>query len=230
MAHKPNGIYEKYFKRVFDIILSFVGLVILSPVLIVLFFLVKAKLGSPVIFSQERPGKNEKIFNLYKFRTMTDEKDDSGKLLADEQRLTTFGKKLRSTSLDELPQLVNILKGDMSIVGPRPLLVEYLPYYTDIEKNRHAVRPGLTGLAQINGRNNITWEDKFSHDLEYIKKITIKNDLEIIMKTIVKVINKSDISVGNDYKMPEFLETRTDINAKKENDYSKWLLKMLKFY
>lgn len=221
MAHKPNGIYEKYFKRVFDIILSFVGLVILSPVLIVLFFLVKAKLGSPVIFSQERPGKNEKIFNLYKFRTMTDEKDDSGKLLADEQRLTTFGKKLRSTSLDELPQLVNILKGDMSIVGPRPLLVEYLPYYTDIEKNRHAVRPGLTGLAQINGRNNITWEDKFSHDLEYIKKITIKNDLEIIMKTIVKVINKSDISVGNDYKMPEFLETRTDINAKKENDYSK---------
>ena len=221
MAHKPNGIYEKYFKRVFDIILSFVGLVILSPVLIVLFFLVKAKLGSPVIFSQERPGKNEKIFNLYKFRTMTHEKDDSGKLLADEQRLTTFGKKLRSTSLDELPQLVNILKGDMSIVGPRPLLVEYLPYYTDIEKNRHAVRPGLTGLAQINGRNNITWEDKFSHDLEYIKKITIKNDLEIIMKTIVKVINKSDISVGNDYKMPEFLETRTDINAKKENDYSK---------
>ena len=221
MAHKPNGIYEKYFKRVFDIILSFVGLVILSPVLIVLFFLVKAKLGSPVIFSQERPGKNEKIFNLYKFRTMKDEKDDIGKLLADAQRLTTFGKKLRSTSLDELPQLVNILKGDMSIVGPRPLLVEYLPYYTDIEKNRHAVRPGLTGLAQINGRNNITWEDKFSHDLEYIKKITIKNDLEIIMKTIVKVINKSDISVGNDYKMPEFLETRTDINAKKENDYSK---------
>ena len=164
MAHKPNGIYEKYFKRVFDIILSFVGLVILSPVLIVLFFLVKAKLGSPVIFSQERPGKNEKIFKLYKFRTMTDEKDDSGKLLADEQRLTNFGKKLRSTSLDELPQLVNILKGDMSIVGPRPLLVEYLPYYTDIEKNRHAVRPGLTGLAQINGRNNITWEVKFSHD------------------------------------------------------------------
>lgn len=221
MAHKPNGIYEKYFKRVFDIILSFVGLVILSPVLIVLAFLVKAKLGSPVIFSQERPGKNEKIFKLYKFRTMTDEKDDSGKLLADEQRLTNFGKKLRSTSLDELPQLVNILKGDMSIVGPRPLLVEYLPYYTDIEKNRHAVRPGLTGLAQINGRNNITWEDKFSHDLEYIKKITIKNDLEIIMKTIVKVINKSDISVGNDYKMPEFLEIRADINAKKENDYSK---------
>lgn len=221
MAHKPNGIYEKYFKRVFDIILSFVGLVILSPVLIVLAFLVKAKLGSPVIFSQERPGKNEKIFKLYKFRTMTDEKDDSGKLLSDEQRLTNFGKKLRSTSLDELPELVNILKGDMSIVGPRPLLVEYLPYYTDIEKNRHVVRPGLTGLAQINGRNNITWEDKFSHDLEYIKKITIKNDLKIIMKTIVKVINKSDVSIGNDYKMPKFLETRTDLNAKKENDYSK---------
>lgn len=221
MAHKPNGIYEKYFKRVFDIILSFVGLVILSPVLIVLAFLVKAKLGSPVIFSQERPGKNEKIFKLYKFRTMTDEKDDSGKLLADEQRLTTFGKKLRSTSLDELPELVNILKGDMSIVGPRPLLVEYLPYYTDIEKNRHVVRPGLTGLAQINGRNNITWEDKFSHDLEYIKKITIKNDLEIIMKTIVKVINKSDVSIGNDYKMPKFLERRTNLKAKKENDYSK---------
>lgn len=214
MAHKPNGIYEKYFKRVFDIILSFVGLVILSPVLIVLAFLVKAKLGSPVIFSQERPGKNEKIFKLYKFRTMTDEKDDSGKLLADEQRLTNFGKKLRSTSLDELPELVNIIKGDMSIVGPRPLAKQYLPFYNLEEKQRHDVLPGLTGLAQINGRNASNWPERFKFDIEYVKDITFRGDFKIILTTIRKVLKKEDVIVRgsgetidfNIYRMKEIEE------------------------
>ncbi|MCI6000408.1 MAG: sugar transferase [Finegoldia magna] len=207
-------MYEKYFKRVFDIILSFVGLVILSPVLIVLAFLVKAKLGSPVIFSQERPGKNEKIFKLYKFRTMTDEKDDSGKLLADEQRLTTFGKKLRSTSLDELPELVNILKGDMSIVGPRPLAKQYLPFYNLEEKQRHDVLPGLTGLAQINGRNASNWPERFKFDIEYAKNITFRGDFKIILTTIRKVLKKEDVIVRgsgetidfNIYRMKEIEE------------------------
>lgn len=220
MAHKPKGIYEKYFKRIFDIILSFVGLVILSPVLIVLAFLVKAKLGSPVIFSQERPGKNEKIFKLYKFRTMTDEKDDSGKLLADEQRLTTFGKKLRSTSLDELPELVNILKGDMSIVGPRPLAKQYLPFYNLEEKQRHDVLPGLTGLAQINGRNTSNWPERFKFDIEYVNDITFYGDFKIILTTIRKVFKKEDIIVRgsgetidfNIYRMKEIEEKSKHVN------------------
>ena len=162
-------MYRHFFKRFFDIVLSFCALVVLSPVLLVLAILVRLKLGRPVVFRQERPGKDEKIFQLCKFRSMTDQRDGNGKLLPDEVRLTKFGKALRSTSLDELPELWNILKGDMSIVGPRPLLVKYLPYYTEEERKRHDVRPGLTGLAQVNGRNFITWEETFAYDVEYVQ-------------------------------------------------------------
>ena len=191
-------MYRKYIKRLLDIIISFCALVILSPILLIVAILVRIKLGSPVIFCQERPGKDEKIFKLYKFRTMTDKKDESGNLLPNEQRLTKFGRNLRSTSLDELPQLWNILKGDMSIVGPRPLLVEYLPYYTEEEKCRHDVRPGLTGFAQVNGRNAIrSWEDRFAYDIEYVKKCSFVLDIKIVFKTIEKVIKKEDILDGD---------------------------------
>lgn len=188
--HKPYGIYEKYIKRLLDIIFSFFALVLLSWLYLIIAVLVRIKLGSPVIFTQERPGKDEKIFKLYKFRTMTDERDEDGKLLPDEVRLTKFGKILRKTSLDELPELFNILKGDMSIIGPRPLLTEYLPYYYDKERHRHDVRPGLSGLAQINGRNSVTWEEKFTWDLKYVDKITFVDDLKILLKTIIKAFIK----------------------------------------
>lgn len=194
--HKPYGPYEKYFKRPLDIIFSLLALVILSPVLLVVAILVRIKLGSPIIFKQERPGKDEKIFRLYKFRTMTDEKDKKGKLLPDEKRLTKFGKLLRSTSLDELPELFNILKGDMSFIGPRPLLIEYVPYYTYTEHKRHDIRPGLTGLAQINGRSLLSWQKRFKTDLKYVNNITIKNDLIITIKTINKVIFRQDITTS----------------------------------
>jgi lipopolysaccharide/colanic/teichoic acid biosynthesis glycosyltransferase len=186
MEHKA-GFYEKYIKRLLDIIISGVALIILSPVLLIVAVLVRIKLGSPVIFHQQRPGYKEKIFGLCKFRSMTDERDENGELLPDEVRLTNFGKKLRSTSLDELPELWNIFKGDMSIVGPRPLLVKYLPYYTKEERKRHSVRPGLTGLAQVNGRNNISWEEKFKYDIEYVEKITFIGDIKIIAMTVKKV-------------------------------------------
>lgn len=186
-------MYAKFFKRFFDFILSLVALVVLSPVLLIVAVLVRTKLGSPVIFCQERPGKNEKIFKLYKFRSMTDERDENGELLPDEVRLTKFGKILRSTSLDELPELWNICKGDMSIVGPRPLLTRYLPYYTDEERHRHDVRPGLTGLAQVNGRNFITWEEIFDYDLHYVRHITFFGDIAIILQTIRKVFARADI-------------------------------------
>src|SRR5690554_5967289 len=169
-------MYQKYFKRPLDFIMALLGLIILSPLLLVIAILVRIKLGSPVIFKQPRPGLNEKIFTLYKFRTMTDERDENGELLPDEQRLTPFGKWLRSSSLDELPELWNILKGDMSFVGPRPLAVEYLPYYTEIERIRHTVRPGLTGLAQINGRNAVSWEERFRYDVNYVETITFQGD------------------------------------------------------
>ena len=197
MEHK-KGIYENYIKRMLDFILSLIALICLSPVLLIVSILVRTKLGSPIIFKQQRPGKNEKIFTLYKFRTMTDEKDENGKLLPDSQRLTKFGKFLRSTSLDELPELINIIKGDMAIVGPRPLLVEYLPYYTEEEKHRHDVRPGLTGLAQVNGRNEISWEEKLKYDTEYIKEISFYSDLKIIFKTIKKTIKRKDIKMGKE--------------------------------
>lgn len=186
-------MYQKYIKRILDILLSGAALIVLSPVLLIVAILVRTRLGSPVIFRQPRPGKDEKIFNLYKFRSMTDKRDENGTLLPDDIRLTKFGKALRATSLDELPELWNILKGDMSIVGPRPLLVEYLPYYTAEEKHRHDVRPGLTGLAQVNGRNTITWDQKFAYDITYVKHINFKNDYLIILKTVKKVFMRSDI-------------------------------------
>lgn len=195
--HKAYGPYERFFKRPLDTIFSLLALIILSPVLLVVAILVRIKLGSPIIFKQKRPGKDEKIFELYKFRTMTDAKDKKGKLLPDEKRLTKFGKLLRSTSLDELPELFNILKGDMSFIGPRPLLVEYLPYYKANEKHRHDVRPGLTGLAQVSGRNSLSWEEKFKLDLKYVKNITLKNDVNIIFKTAKKVIKRSDVKMGD---------------------------------
>lgn len=207
-------MYKKYIKRLLDIIISLFGLIILSPILLIVSILIKIKLGSPVIFSQERPGKDEKIFKLYKFRTMTNKKDENGNLLPNEQRLTKFGKIIRSTSLDELPELINILKGDMSLIGPRPLLVKYLPYYKEEERHRHDVRPGLTGLAQINGRNNACWEDRFKNDLEYVENITFINDLKIILKTIKKVIKKEDIAVGKEVKIPSLDVYRENMNKK----------------
>ncbi len=191
-------MYQKYFKRVLDLVLSLLALIILMPIMIIIYILVRIKLGKPAIFKQQRPGKNGKIFTLYKFRTMTDEKDEDGNLLPDEQRLTKFGKTLRSTSLDELPELINIIKGDMAIVGPRPLLAEYLPYYTEEEKHRHDVRSGLTGLAQISGRNTIDWNERLKLDVEYVHNCSFKNDVKIILKTIRKVIKEEDILVGKE--------------------------------
>lgn len=188
-----RGIYRRFFKRPMDFFLSLIAIIILSPVLLIVSILVRVKLGSPILFKQERPGMNEKIFTMYKFRTMTDAKDAEGKLLPDSVRLTKFGRLLRATSLDELPELFNILKGDMSIVGPRPLAVQYLPFYNEIESQRHSVRPGLSGLAQINGRNTAVWEKRFSYDVQYISNITFLGDLEIILRTILKAIQKSDI-------------------------------------
>lgn len=186
-------MYAKYVKRILDFILSLLALIILMPLMFILWILVRIKLGKPAIFKQQRPGKNEKIFTLYKFRTMTDEKDENGKLLPDEKRLTKFGKMLRSTSLDELPELINIIKGDMSIVGPRPQLVKDMVFMTEQQRKRHKVRQGLTGLAQINGRNNITWEQKINYDLEYINNVSFKNDCKIILKTIEKVFKRENI-------------------------------------
>ena len=187
-------MYSKCIKRILDFVLSLMALIVLMPLMFVIGILIRIKLGSPVIFKQKRPGENEKIFTLYKFRTMTDKKDKEGKLLPDSERLTKFGKFLRSTSLDELPELVNILKGDMAIVGPRPLLIEYLEYYNEEEKHRHDVRPGLTGLAQVSGRNSITWEEKFKDDIEYVNNVTFINDIKIILKTIGKVLKREGIS------------------------------------
>lgn len=201
-------MYAKYIKRILDLILSLMALIVLMPLMIIIGILVRINLGSPIIFKQKRPGKNEKIFTLYKFRTMIDKRDIDGNLLPDEYRLTKFGKFLRSTSLDELPELINIIKGDMSIVGPRPLLVEYLPYYTEEEKHRHDVRPGLTGLAQVNGRNAISWEEKLKYDTEYIKKISFYSDLKIIFKTIKKTIKREDILMGNEFVVGKFIDQR----------------------
>jgi len=190
-----KGIYRRFLKRLMDFILSLMAIIVLSPVLIIVGVLVRFKLGSPVLFKQKRPGLNEKIFTMYKFRTMTDEKDENGELLPDSVRLTKFGRMLRSTSLDELPELFNILKGDMSIVGPRPLLERYLPYYTDTEKLRHTVRPGLSGLAQINGRNNLDWDSRLGLDVEYVQDITFFLDLNIILKTFFKAIKREGITI-----------------------------------
>ncbi len=202
-------MYQKYIKRVFDIALSGLALVILSPIILITAILVKVKLGTPVIFKQERPGKGEKIFKLLKFRTMTDARDKDGNLLPDEERLTHFGRTLRTTSLDELPELVNIFKGDMSIVGPRPLLVRYLPFYKDDERIRHLVRPGLTGLAQINGRNNVDWDERLSYDVTYVKHITFGGDVRIILQTIGKVLKRSDVASGEQLVMQDLDKERS---------------------
>lgn len=198
------GLYEKYFKRLLDIILSFLAIFILSPIILIVCILVYFKLGSPVFFTQERPGKNEKIFKMYKFRTMTDEKDENGELLPDSIRLTAFGKWLRSTSLDELPELFNILKGDMSIIGPRPLLVKYLPLYSAEQAKRHGVKPGLTGYAQANGRNSLSWEEKFTMDVEYVNNVTFIGDIRIILQTVRTVLKRSGISSTESATMEEF--------------------------
>ncbi len=204
MDQKKNRIYQKYIKRILDFVLSFTAFVVLSPVLLVTAALVRVKLGKPVIFCQERPGKDEKIFKLYKFRTMTDERDENGQLLPDDVRLTKFGKTLRSTSLDELPELWNIVKGDMSIVGPRPLLVRYLPLYNATQKHRHDVRPGFTGLAQVHGRNSISWEEKFDWDIRYVNHVTFFTDVKIILDTVRTVLKREGISSDTSVTMEEF--------------------------
>lgn len=201
-------MYKKYVKRWLDVVLSGIALVVLSPVMLVTALLVRLKLGTPVLFKQSRPGKDEKIFQLYKFRTMTDAKDSEGNLLPDEERLPQFGRTLRSTSLDELPELINIFKGDMSIVGPRPLLVRYLPFYKKEERARHSVRPGLTGLAQVNGRNNLKWDDRIAMDVKYAKNISFIGDLKIILQTVMKVLKRSDIASGDQLTMLDLDQER----------------------
>ncbi len=206
-------IYQNYVKRLFDIIISGIFIILLSPVYLVLAVLVCCKLGSPVLFRQKRPGRNEEIFDMYKFRSMTDERDENGELLSDEQRLNSFGKKLRSTSLDELPELFNIFCGDMSIVGPRPLLIKYLPYYTEDERRRHHVRPGLTGLAQVNGRNALGWEARFGYDLEYVNHCSLWMDIKILWLTVFRVLKRSGTLSGAAQTVEDF-----DVYRKNEHD------------
>lgn len=209
-AHIPYGIYEKYIKRPQDFVCALLAVIILSPVMLITAILVRLKLGSPVIFSQERPGKDGKIFKLHKFRSMTNGKDREGNLLPDDIRLTPFGRKLRATSLDELPELFNIIKGDMSVVGPRPLLIQYLNRYNEHQARRHEVRPGFTGLAQIHGRNGITWEEKFEWDVQYVDKITFWGDWMIILDTVKVVLKHEGISSATSVTMEEFMGNMAD--------------------
>ena len=210
MRHK-TGFYEKYVKRLLDIVLSGLAMLVLSPLLLATAILVRVKLGSPVIFCQERPGRNEEIFRLHKFRSMSDARDENGELLPDEMRLTSFGKKLRALSIDELPELWDIFRGKMSIVGPRPLLVEYLPYYTEEERHRHDVRPGLTGWAQVHGRNLVSWEDRFAYDVEYVDHISFAMDVKIIFMTIRCVLVREGISAEGSATMEAFTGTATSV-------------------
>lgn len=205
---KCKGIYEKFIKRPMDCFLATLCLLIFSPLMLILAIFVRIFLGSPVLFEQDRPGKNGKVFKLYKFRTMTDKRDENGQLLADELRLTAFGKMLRSSSLDELPELFNIIKGEMSLIGPRPLLVQYLPLYNQEQARRHEVRPGLTGLAQSRGRNSLSWEEKFKLDVEYVDHITFLGDLKIIVDTVVQVLNREGISDNTGVTMEAFRGSR----------------------
>ncbi|MDY4515070.1 MAG: sugar transferase [Lachnospiraceae bacterium] len=206
--HKPYGPYEKFFKRPLDICCALAAIIVFGWLYIVLAILVKVKLGSPVLFTQERPGKDEKIFKLYKFRTMTDQRDENGNLLPDNVRLTKFGKMLRATSLDELPEAFNILKGDMSVLGPRPLLVKYLPLYNEEQHKRHEVRPGLSGYAQVHGRNAVSWEEKFNMDVEYVNHITFLGDIRIILDTVIKAfVKREGVSSETSVTMEEFKGT-----------------------
>lgn len=209
MSGHKKGFYEKFIKRPQDFLCALLAIIVLSPVMLVTAILVRTKLGSPIIFKQERPGLNGKIFTLYKFRTMTDKKDEDGNLLPDEERLTNFGKKLRSTSLDELPELFNILNGDMAVVGPRPLLVRYLPRYNEHQARRHEVRPGFTGYAQVNGRNSITWEDKFDKDVYYVDHVTFLGDWKIIFQTVGTVLKREGISSDTSVTMEEFMGSKS---------------------
>lgn len=202
------GIYRKFVKRPMDFTLSLLAIIMLSPLLVIVALLVRVKLGSPILFKQERPGLNESIFTMYKFRTMTDGRDENGELLPNEMRHTRFGKFLRSTSLDELPGLFNIIKGDMSIIGPRPLLVEYLPLYNTNQKRRHEVRPGLSGLAQAKGRNSLTWEEKFDLDVEYVENVNLINDVKITLLTVKKVFMRDGINFDDEVKETRFQGTR----------------------
>lgn len=202
--HKPYGPYEKFFKRILDIFCALTALIVFGWLYIIVAILVRVKLGSPVLFVQERPGRDEKIFKMYKFRSMSDKRDENGNLLPDEERLTKFGRLLRKMSLDELPEAFNILKGDMSVIGPRPLVVQYLPYYTKEEHQRHAVRPGLSGLAQVHGRNGIQWEKRFSYDLEYVNHITFLGDMKILLLTVKTVIKRENIIVRGTGKTVDF--------------------------
>ena len=208
--HKPYGVYEKFIKRPQDFVLSLCAAAVLSPVIMVTAVLVRLKLGSPVFFIQERPGKDGKIFRLYKFRTMIDAYDENGEPLIDELRITPFGQKLRSASLDELPELFNIIKGDMSVVGPRPLLVQYLERYNDFQRRRNEVRPGFTGLAQVHGRNSTTWDDRFAWDVKYVDKITFLGDWKIIFETLRVVLKKEGISSDVSISMAEFMGSPSD--------------------
>lgn len=201
-------MYKNYIKRILDFLLSLIALLTLAIPLIIVGLLIRIKLGSPIFFRQPRPGKNGKIFKIFKFRTMNNNKDKNGNLLPDNMRLTKFGRFIRSTSIDELPELINILKGDMSIVGPRPLLVEYLTLYNEEQKHRHDVRPGLTGLAQIKGRNNITWEERFKYDIEYVNSVSFINDCKIILKTIQKVVQRDGINASETITMEKFKGTK----------------------
>lgn len=210
------NIYRNYVKRIMDIFLSFIAIFILMPLILLLAFLVKIKLGSPILFFQERPGKDEKIFRLYKFRSMSEEKDKEGRYLPDEKRLTRFGRKLRSTSLDELPELFSILKGDMSIVGPRPLLIEYLPYYTEIERKRHKVRPGLTGLAQVEGRNYLSWDERLKKDVAYVEQISFWLDCKIIVKTFINVIRQKGVAEDTSNIEGNLANIRRELYKKEE--------------
>ena len=215
-SHKPYGPYEVFFKRPFDAFLATGALIVLSPILLITAILVRVKLGSPVLFTQDRPGRDGKVFKLYKFRSMTDKRDADGNLLPDNQRLPAFGQKLRSTSLDELPELINMVKGDMAVVGPRPLLVKYLPRYNRHQARRHEVRPGFTGLAQVHGRNSISWEEKFDWDVKYVDHITFKGDVKIILDTVRTVLKREGITGGGEVTMAEFMGSdRPDEVSKK---------------